>query len=151
MGCNSKGCRCGESGTNLGDREITTTPGPECRVKGWGLEIIIHDGDDYCGKVLHFNPNRKFSMHYHVKKKETWYVSRGEFTLITINPDTAEKVEMELTKGDVIEVHRGIPHQLISKDEGGDIFEVSTPDDINDSYRVEKGDSQNEHMGKRLL
>jgi len=141
MGCNSEGCSCGESGTDIEPRKITSSPGPEIRQKGWGYEVIIHDGNDYCGKILHFIEGGKFSMHYHIKKKETWYVSKGEFILKTINPDTAEKVTLTLSVGDVIEVHIGIAHQL-STAVGGEIFEVSTPDDINDSYRVEKGDSQ---------
>jgi mannose-6-phosphate isomerase-like protein (cupin superfamily) len=124
-------------------RNVEIISKPEVRIKGWGFESIIHDGDDYCGKVLNFNPDRKFSMHYHVKKRETWYVAKGSFTLIMINPDTAEKVQVDLVVGDVVEVHRGISHQLIAKEQSA-IFEVSTPDDIQDSYRVEKGDSQKE-------
>lgn len=141
MGCDSKGCSCGESGTNIEPRKITRSPGPEKRKKGWGYEIIIHDGKDYCGKILHFDEGGRFSMHYHVKKRETWYVAKGIFNLRTINPDTAEEVELILQPGDVVEIHRGIAHQLFSEC-GGEIFEVSTPDDIDDSYRVKKGDSQ---------
>jgi hypothetical protein len=35
-----------------------------------------------------------------------------------------------------------LPHQLMCV-EAGSIIEVSTPDSVEDNYRVEKGDSQN--------
>ena len=50
--------------------------------KGWGKEIIFVNNDEYCGKLLCFEKDKKFSMHYHLKKKETWYVSKGSFILI---------------------------------------------------------------------
>ena len=38
-----------------------------CRVpKGWGEEIIIENNENYCGKILVFEPECKFSMHYHI-------------------------------------------------------------------------------------
>ena len=44
--------------------------------KGWGKEIIFVNNDDYCGKLLCFEKGKKFSMHYHILKRETWYVSK---------------------------------------------------------------------------
>ena len=35
--------------------------------KGWGKEIIFVNNDEYCGKILCFNKDKKFSMHYHLK------------------------------------------------------------------------------------
>ena len=52
--------------------------------KGWGKEIIFVNNDEYCGKLLCFDKGKKFSMHYHLKKKETWYVSKGTFLLLWI-------------------------------------------------------------------
>ena len=116
-------------------------PKPYFVKKAWGYELHIHNSPDYCGKVLHFNENAKFSMHFHVRKKETWYVQSGEFLLIYINPKTAERLERVLSKGMVIEVPQGWPHQLHCIKEG-DIYEVSTEHFDDDSYRVEPGDSQ---------
>jgi mannose-6-phosphate isomerase-like protein (cupin superfamily) len=109
--------------------------------KAWGYELWIHNKEDYCAKILHFNKDAKFSMHFHVIKEETWYVSRGYFKLIMIDTDTAEKISQYLTVGDIVEIPRGAPHQLIALEEG-DIFETSTQHFEDDSYRVEKGDSQ---------
>jgi mannose-6-phosphate isomerase-like protein (cupin superfamily) len=110
--------------------------------KGWGHEIIIINNEKYCGKILHFNKGAKFSMHYHIKKTETWYVKSGKFTFKWINTSNADTVIEELLPGDIITNNIGEPHQIIC-DEEGDIFEVSTTHYDEDSYRVIKGDSQN--------
>jgi len=114
--------------------------------KAWGQEIIIHNDEEYCGKILRFNEGAEFSMHFHLKKNETWIVATGTFLLRYINTKDATEKERELNVGDIIEVERGDPHQLFSIT-GGDIFEVSTPHFDDDSYRIRKGDSQNENVG----
>ena len=114
--------------------------------KKWGEEVIIHNDEEYCGKILRFTDGAKFSMHFHIKKKETWFVHSGEFTLIWIDTKNATEHEYKLIKGDIIEVERGDPHQLIAHGDG-EIFEVSSQHFDDDSYRVRKGDSQNESMG----
>ena len=110
--------------------------------KVWGCEIVIENGDEYCGKILRLKEGAKFSMHFHIKKKETWYVAKGTFLLTYIDTRDATEKERELNVGDIIEVDRGDPHQLLSIT-GGDIFEVSTQHFDDDSYRIKKGDSQN--------
>jgi mannose-6-phosphate isomerase-like protein (cupin superfamily) len=109
--------------------------------KGWGHEVIIVNNELYCGKILHFNRGGKFSMHYHLNKKETWYVSTGLFRFRWINTKNADIIEESLKPGDTITNEVGEPHQLICLEEG-DIFEVSTHHQDSDSYRVGKGDSQ---------
>jgi mannose-6-phosphate isomerase-like protein (cupin superfamily) len=109
--------------------------------KGWGREIHIANNDDYCGKLLVFEKGKKFSMHYHVDKYETWYIQEGSFKFYWIDPETADTHIERLGKGDVVTIHQGIAHQLKAL-EDSIIFEVSTPDKVEDSYRVLKGDSQ---------
>jgi mannose-6-phosphate isomerase-like protein (cupin superfamily) len=109
--------------------------------KAWGEEIILHNGEDYCGKLLRFRKDGKFSMHFHSKKTETWYVNKGSFELITIDTRIAAKHHISLLKGDIVHVEPNTPHQLIALEEG-EIFEASTPHYEDDSYRIEKGDSQ---------
>ena len=109
--------------------------------KAWGEEIILHNSDDYCGKLLRFRKDAKFSMHFHSKKTETWYVNKGMFELITIDTRTAARQRISLTEGDIIHIEPNTPHQLIAFEEG-EIFECSTPHYDDDSYRIEKGDSQ---------
>lgn len=109
--------------------------------KGWGYEVIIINNELYCGKILHFNRGAKFSMHFHINKKETWYVSTGSFLFRWINTKNADVIEESLKPGDTITNEIGEPHQIICLEEG-DIFEVSTNHQDSDSYRVGKGDSQ---------
>jgi len=114
---------------------------PEVVPKGWGHEIIFVNNDTYCGKILHFKKDAKFSMHYHLKKKETWYIASGQFLFKYIDTRTADIIEMTLDQGDTITNEIGEPHQIFCLEEG-DIFEVSTTHHDSDSYRVIKGDSQ---------
>jgi mannose-6-phosphate isomerase-like protein (cupin superfamily) len=110
--------------------------------KAWGEEIIIHNSEDYCGKILRFKEGAKFSFHFHHKKRETWFIHSGDFTLKWIDTKNATKHEHNLIKGMIVEIERGDPHQLIAHS-AGEIFEVSTQHFDDDSYRIEKGDSQN--------
>ena len=109
--------------------------------KGWGYELWIINNEKYCGKSLFFNENSKCSMHYHLKKEETWIVHSGSFILRYINGETAEVVEVDLKDNESYTIPVGLPHQLETKT-GGEIIEISTEHFENDSYRVWKGDSQ---------
>jgi mannose-6-phosphate isomerase-like protein (cupin superfamily) len=111
-----------------------------CKVpKGWGHEIVIVNNEKYCGKVLVFKRGFKFSMHYHIIKQETWYVSEGMFIFNWIDTEKGEKHTMELIQGDVVTIPIGMPHQLHALTDGA-IFEISTQHFDSDSYRVYKGD-----------
>ena len=107
--------------------------------KGWGKEIIFVNNEEYCGKLLCFEKDKKFSMHYHIKKKETWYVSKGSFILIWVETDSGTTHTEYLKVGDVITNERGEPHQLIAL-EDSEVFEVSTKHYDEDSFRMWKGD-----------
>ena len=109
--------------------------------KGWGSENIWATNDKYCGKLLQFNQGARFSMHFHAHKDETWYVLSGKFKVIAINTANASQTEYKLNTGDVWHNPPLLPHQLICL-EAGTIIEVSTPDSVEDNYRVAKGDSQ---------
>jgi quercetin dioxygenase-like cupin family protein len=107
--------------------------------KGWGKEVIFVNNDEYCGKLLCFNKGKKFSMHYHLRKKETWYVSKGKFMLVWVDTENGITYTEELKVGDVITNERGEPHQLIAL-EDAEVFEVSTKHYDEDSFRMWKGD-----------
>lgn len=109
--------------------------------KGWGSELIWVTNDKYCGKLLRFNAGSKFSMHFHATKEESWFVIDGEFIVRYIMTDNAEVREAELKAGDTWHNNPLQPHQLICVKEGT-IIEVSTPDSVEDNYRVYPGDSQ---------
>jgi mannose-6-phosphate isomerase-like protein (cupin superfamily) len=109
--------------------------------KGWGLEHIWATNDHYCGKFMQFNGGSKFSMHFHREKIETWYVMSGEFTVRWIDTKDAKGYEKKLVQGDTWHNDPLVPHQLECLS-AGVIIEVSTPDSVEDNYRVFPGDSQ---------
>ena len=109
--------------------------------KGWGSELIFATNDKYCGKLLKFNRDAKFSMHFHAQKDETWYVLNGKFEVRYIQTIDASMRTEILTEGMTWRNEPLEPHQVICIEEGT-IIEVSTPDSIADNYRVLPGDSQ---------
>lgn len=109
--------------------------------KGWGHELIWATNDRYCGKMLKFKKDAKFSMHFHVEKDETWYVLSGKFTVKYIDTKTADVKYQDLVTGDTWHNPPLLPHQVICIEEGT-LIEVSTADSVEDNYRVQKGDSQ---------
>jgi|TARA_R110000868_G_scaffold121379_4_gene321998 mannose-6-phosphate isomerase-like protein (cupin superfamily) len=109
--------------------------------KGWGSELIWATNDKYCGKLLKFNKDARFSMHFHAEKDETWYVLSGRFVVKWVNTKDASTDDQILIPGDTWRNEPLFPHQIICIEEGT-IIEVSTPDSVEDNYRISKGDSQ---------
>ena len=110
--------------------------------KAWGYELWIANHDLYCGKLLVFNEGKKFSMHYHLIKEESWYVAKGNFEYSWINTETASINSILISEGDIVDLEIGQPHQLKALTQDATIFEVSTKHYEEDSYRVLPGDSQ---------
>jgi mannose-6-phosphate isomerase len=109
--------------------------------KGWGHELIWVTNDKYCSKFLKFKKDARFSMHFHKEKEETWHVVSGKFIVKYIDTKDASVHEQELGVGDTWHNEPLLPHQVICIEEGT-IIEVSTPDSVEDNYRVMPGDSQ---------
>lgn len=109
--------------------------------KKWGHEYIFVTTDKYCGKLLKFNKDAKFSMHFHSEKDETWFVLSGRFIVKYIDTTNASVHEHELNPNDIWRNMPLFPHQVICLEEGV-IIEVSTPDSVEDNYRVMPGDNQ---------
>jgi quercetin dioxygenase-like cupin family protein len=109
--------------------------------KGWGHELIWATNDLYCGKLLNFKKGARFSMHFHAEKDETWYVLTGKFVVNWIDTTNASNHTQELHPGCTWRNQPLLPHQL-SCVEQGTIIEISTPDSVEDNYRIAKGDSQ---------
>jgi mannose-6-phosphate isomerase-like protein (cupin superfamily) len=103
--------------------------------KIWGYEIIFANNELYCGKILHFFKGSKGSLHYHVKKTESWYISSGCITLVWINGATGEFFTETCNVGDTVTHKPGECHCVEALEET-EIFEVSTPHYDDDSYRI---------------
>jgi mannose-6-phosphate isomerase-like protein (cupin superfamily) len=112
--------------------------------KGWGSEFIWATNSKYCGKLLHFKNDSKFSMHFHKEKDETWYVLSGKFIVYWIDTSNGSKYSTELKPKSVWRNYPLMPHQLECIEEGT-IIEVSTPDSVEDNYRIFPGDSQKQN------
>jgi mannose-6-phosphate isomerase-like protein (cupin superfamily) len=111
--------------------------------KGWGYELIWATNDKYCGKIMVFEKaGNKFSLHFHKEKDETWFVNNGKFLLRYIDTKTATLYTKELSEGEVWRNPPLMPHQLEALEDNSSITEVSTPDSVEDNYRVAPGDSQ---------
>jgi len=80
-------------------------------------------------------------MHYHILKEETWCVTKGSLKIEFFDLGRAEKKERILGEGDVVHLKPCIPHKLTALEDSS-VFEVSTEHFDEDSYRIEKGDSQ---------
>lgn len=116
------------------DTNITT---PKRVEKQWGYELWIHNDNEYCGKLLVFTKDRnRFSMHYHLQKKESWYVQEGRFQFNYIDVENGKLKGTQLEKGQSVLIERGQPHQLIALEDNSIVFEVSTEHFDEDSYRV---------------
>ena len=110
---------------------------PKIVQKSWGYEKWIYNDKEYCGKLLVFPKKMShFSMHYHLIKKESWYVQNGSFELTYIDTVNAEIEFLELNVGDSITIERGQPHQLMALEDNSIISEVSTEHFDEDSYRI---------------
>jgi uncharacterized RmlC-like cupin family protein len=111
--------------------------------KGWGYELIWATNDQYCGKIMFFNKaGNKTSMHFHKEKDESWFVNSGSFKVRYIDTKDSMLYEKELNEGDVWHNPPLLPHQLVATRDESSVTEVSTPDSVEDNYRIGPGDSQ---------
>ena len=107
--------------------------------KVWGHELWVYNDYEYCGKLLVFDEAySKFSMHYHIIKKESWYIQQGQFKFDWIDTETATLHTDVLDVGDSVTIERGQPHQLTALKPNSIVFEVSTEHYDKDSYRIYK-------------
>lgn len=114
---------------------------PKIVSKVWGEEVWIHNDEEYCGKILRFfKSGSKFSLHYHIIKKESWYVGKGSFKYTHLDTEIGEETVMVIKEGTCITIERGQPHQLEALEDNSEIFEVSTQHFDEDSYRIRLGD-----------
>ena len=108
--------------------------------KGWGYEKWIVNCEEYCGKLLFFNKDKRCSWHYHKLKDEVFYVQSGKMLVKFSEQDDLELAEtIILEKGDNFHVYRGLRHQMLAL-EDTELFEFSTQHFDSDSYRIKKGD-----------
>jgi mannose-6-phosphate isomerase-like protein (cupin superfamily) len=108
--------------------------------KGWGWERWIVNCEQYCGKLLFFNKEKKCSWHYHKIKDEVFYVQSGKMLVRYSEKDDIDSCNVvTLEPGDNFHVPVGLRHQMEAL-EDTELFEFSTEHFESDSYRLIKGD-----------
>lgn len=117
--------------------------------KGWGFEIVWANNDKYCGKMLVFaKAGAKTSLVFHKEKKKSWFVNAGRFKVSYIDVATGELKEAVLEEGQTAEFAELSPHLLEALTPNAMIFEVGTPDYVEDRFRLAPGDSQRMPSGQ---
>lgn len=110
--------------------------------KAWGGERIICNNEEFCGKILTIRKGAKFSMHFHARKREVFYVLKGLVIVRLLDTADASGWQFTFEPGQAIEIPRLQPHQIEAL-EDSEIIEFSTHHEDADSYRVAPGNSQN--------
>ena len=119
--------------------KVTSCEDMEVHPRGWGRELWIENSDKYCGKLLELKQGKRSSLHYHMNKTETMFLSSGHVVLRMIDPENGKEYDVTLLPGDKILLEPGQVHQICAM-EDSDLFEFSTFHEDSDSWRVEKGD-----------
>jgi hypothetical protein len=84
----------------------------------------------------------------HKEKDKSWFVNAGQFRVILIDTATSKVQEKILKEGDVCRCLPMQPHQHEALVAGSIIFEVSSPEQENDDFRLAPGDSQKNNLEK---
>jgi mannose-6-phosphate isomerase-like protein (cupin superfamily) len=113
----------------------------KCRIveKVWGEEVhicnILDLGFGYCGKVLRLKKDHQCSIHFHKTKHETFFIKNGRCLMEW--GDTHDTMSMFVfTPGMVLTLEQKTFHRFSGIDPMTEIFEISTTDFPEDSYRL---------------
>jgi len=111
--------------------------------KEWGYEIIWASNGFYCGKILVFNKaGSKTTLSISKNKKKSWFVQAGRFKIEFIDIQTGNTQTAILEEGKTVDIAEMSPHSLESLSTNSMIFEVGTPDDLRDNFRLSPDDTQ---------
>lgn len=92
------------------------------------------DDKPYMGKILHINAGQRFSLQYHDKKLETWYLMSGRAKIIW-DGDHGQLEEVEMEKGKGYSVDAKQRHRINGITDC-EVVEVSMPE-VGVTYRLE--------------
>ena len=108
--------------------------------KEWGHEIwmVNNPAENYCGKILRIDQGYNSSLHFHLDKHETFYVTKGSLQVDLIDTIDGVKITKILNEGDTMAIDRGQPHQLTAYDGDVEFIEISTFHRDSDSKRIKR-------------
>jgi len=112
----------------------------ETTYKRWGTEHLVTNTEKYCAKIMTIEPGTRVSLHYHMKKEETFILISGQLMIETINGSAGKEEKYKLAiMGDSLTLKPGTAHTFYTPDNqlGPTVFiEASTQDFSDDSYRI---------------
>jgi mannose-6-phosphate isomerase-like protein (cupin superfamily) len=100
--------------------------------KIWGSEEWLVNNDKYCAKYLNLKENTQCSLHYHIKKDETFYILEG-----TILLELGKDGEVTLEKDSQWRILPNQVHRFRALTKTAKILEVSTTHADTDTVRIE--------------
>lgn len=108
--------------------------------KDWGREIWMANNqeENYCGKILQIDQGYNTSLHFHLEKHETFYITKGMLQVDLICTLDGVLMTQILNEGDSLTINRGQPHQLIAYDGDVEFIEISTYHKDSDSLRISR-------------
>ena len=120
--------------------------------KPWGWEIhSVPDDKPYMGKILHIKKGHRFSLQYHDKKLESWFLISGRAKIIW-DDDKGELVETEMKSGYGYSIDVSQRHRVYGITDC-EFVEVSMPE-VGTTYRLDddyKRAGRNEDEKEREL
>jgi len=110
--------------------------------KTWGNETWIVNNELYCSKILKLEQDKFCSVHYHIKKDETFCVLAGCIMLeiceqpwIDVIDFIRRKKVKSLSEGETVRIRPGVLHRFTGVEKISLILETSTQHFDEDSYR----------------
>ena len=111
--------------------------------KEWGYEIVWASNGFYCGKILVFEKiGSKTTLMIHKNKKKSWFIQAGKFKITFTDIKSGQTQQGELHEGKTVDIAEMSPHSIEALQPNSMIFEVGSPDDINDQFRLSPDDTQ---------
>ena len=110
--------------------------------KAWGYEVIWASNGFYCGKILVFEKvGARTTLVIHKNKKKSWFVQAGRFKIEFTDIKSGNTQTAILEEGKTVDIGEMSPHSIEALSSNSMIFEVGTPDDVNDNFRLTPDDA----------
>lgn len=103
--------------------------------KVWGIEYWLVNVPEYCSKLLVVNAGFQCSLHYHIKKRETFVLLAGDIDVTLRGGPDFTLASKKLSEGERCEIFPGLAHRF-SSDNGAALLEISTHHDDSDVVRI---------------
>lgn len=99
----------------------TETPAASEGHRPWGFYQVLADAADHKVKRITIYPGKRLSLQRHQKRDEHWYVLSGAAVV------TLEDEELNLVKGQSVNIRRGAAHRIANQGADDVVFiEVQT-------------------------